>query len=138
MLPFRVASVVVCDDIRVEQNNKFILIGVYTGNIVVGGFPAEIGLCWWIQFFVEELGRFDLEIQLVKDDGATLLRLGAGLELTEREWGVMSTPKLPLQIQRDGSFKLQMKKKDDSDWATINQFSVKIGNVPDGVAQVVM
>jgi hypothetical protein len=138
MLPFRVASVVVCDDIRVEQNNKFILIGVYTGNIVVGGFPAEIGLCWWIQFFVEELGKFELEMQLIKEDGAALLRLGAALELIEREWGVISIPKLPLQIQSDGSFKLQMKKKEDSDWATINEFSVKTGNVPGGLVQQVI
>jgi hypothetical protein len=41
-------SVTVCDDIRLEANGKLILIGVYTGNIVI---PADDYVTPQISFF---------------------------------------------------------------------------------------
>ena len=39
---FKVISIVICDDIRREQNKKHILIGVYSGTIIVGELPAVL------------------------------------------------------------------------------------------------
>jgi hypothetical protein len=39
-----VKHVVVCDDIRREDNGKEILIGVYSGGIIVPQFPVPLAL----------------------------------------------------------------------------------------------
>jgi hypothetical protein len=39
---------IVCDDIRREDNGKEIIIGVYSGSIVVPQFPATLLLSLWV------------------------------------------------------------------------------------------
>lgn len=33
---FKIKSVVLCDDVRIENNGKYLLLGVYTGGVVFG------------------------------------------------------------------------------------------------------
>jgi hypothetical protein len=132
MLPFKIAAVVLCDDIRLEQNNKHILIGVYNGTIVIPNFPAVFPVCWWIQVFSTETGSFELDIQLVKDQGDTLLRARIGYEILTNDWASISLPRVQLQIQGPGKLKLQMKKKAESDWITIQDLEIKQGDVVGG------
>lgn len=44
----RVVTAVVCDDIRREDNGKEILIGVYTTDLRLQGYPAQIPVSVWI------------------------------------------------------------------------------------------
>jgi Family of unknown function (DUF6941) len=129
MLPFRVAAVVMCDDIRIEQNNKHILIGVYNGAIVVASFPAELQVCWWIQIFSDATGKIDLDLQLIKDEQAVLVRMEIGFETQDRNWAAMTLPKVPLQFRGPGHAKLQMKIKDGAEWTTVQEFAIKQGGV---------
>lgn len=61
---------VICDDIRKEDNGKLILIGVYSGNILVGGFPGKLALATWLHGYGHELEEVDIEIryQFVADE----------------------------------------------------------------------
>ena len=54
---------VLCDDIRKEDNGKLILIGVYTGNILVSTFPAHLGAAAYLHGFATSHGDFPLEIR---------------------------------------------------------------------------
>lgn len=129
MLPFKTSAVVQCDDIRVEQNGKFILIGVYTGTVVVTGFPAELATSWWIQLFPEKIGKFEIEIQVIKDDGASVLRGLFTYEVREISWAVLPIPRTPINLQSTGRFKLELRLKGDDKWTTIQEFQVVVGNV---------
>lgn len=43
---FKLTSLIVCDDIRQEVTGKQILVGVYTGTIILSSFPAALNkLC---------------------------------------------------------------------------------------------
>lgn len=46
----RTVSLIVCDDVRQEINGKLILIGVYTGDIVVSALPVTLTQ---LHFFIE-------------------------------------------------------------------------------------
>jgi hypothetical protein len=128
-LPFKVAAVVLCDDIRQEQNNKHILIGVYNGTIVVQEFPAQFQLSWWIQIFPTETGQFHLDIQLTKDERDILLRAGVGYDIREMDWASMVLPRISLQFHGPGKMQLQMKQKSESEWIIIQDFDVRRGTV---------
>jgi hypothetical protein len=135
MLPFKVVSAVLCDDIRIEKNDKFLLIGVYAGTVIVPGIPADLNVCWWIQIVPEEVGKIETDIQVIKDDGSILLRARAAFEVHQKEWSALPIPKTPLRLQSEGNFKLQMKLKTDTDWTTIYEFDVRVGSVAGAVLQ---
>src|ERR1700732_5037144 len=132
MLPFKVSAVVLCEDIRVEQNNKYILIGVYGGTIVVQNFPAEFQVCWWIQILANQVGKFEFDIQLIKDEKDTLLRIKVEFEISTNGWAAMSLPKVPLQLHAPGKLQLQMKTKSEPDWITVQECEVRQGNIISG------
>jgi hypothetical protein len=125
MLPFKVGAVVVCDDIRQEQNNKVILIGVYNGILVVPAFPAELILTWWIQLASEKPGEFKLDVRLVKEDGAVALRGMIGFSIAAIDWSAMVLPKSVVQFQSPGKFKLQMTVQGEEDWQTLQELELK-------------
>jgi hypothetical protein len=131
MLPFKIAAVVVCDDVRQEQdNNKYILIGVYNGTLITPAFPASIPLSWWIQLFPETLGEVTLDVQLVREDESILLRGTAGLQINALDWSAMVLPKVQVQFQSAGKLKLQLKMQDQGDWQTVQELVVRQGDLP--------
>jgi len=42
-------NVLVCDDIRQEKSEKYILIGAYSGGIFLSSFPATVPLAFYIE-----------------------------------------------------------------------------------------
>jgi len=130
-LPFKVHAAVVCDDVRQEQNNKHILIGVYNGSIIVAGFPAEVALAWWIQVFPTRTGKFDIEIML-ESENAVIMRAGIGFQIYAVDWSVITLPRVPLQFQGNANLQLRLKLKDEKEWTDIVTIAVKQG-APSGV-----
>jgi hypothetical protein len=124
MLPFKVTAVVLCDDIRQEQNNKFILIGVYNGTIVVQDYPTETPVSWWIQVQPEKPGKFKINLRLTKEDSSTLLKGELGIELNSIGWSALAIPKVVLHLQNDGKLKLQLKLEEDEEWETIQEIII--------------
>jgi hypothetical protein len=54
-----------CDDVRVESNGKFIVIGVYTPNIHVPTLPFALPtLCFFTGFTSDTPGRYQMRAQL--------------------------------------------------------------------------
>ncbi len=47
---------IVCDDIRVEDNGKMIVIGIYSGDILAHDLNSPFTLCLWVRFFGLEPG----------------------------------------------------------------------------------
>jgi hypothetical protein len=127
MLPFKVTTVVACDDIRMEQNNKAILIGVYNGTMVVPGFPSDILLAWWIQIRAEELGKHELEVRVLKDGNSTLLRASIAIEINAPGWSTLPLPRAPIQLQGPGHLELEMRIKDGGKWDVISELDINEG-----------
>jgi hypothetical protein len=128
-LPFKVTAVVLCDDIRLEQNNKHILIGVYNGTIVFPNFPAQVQVSWWMQIWTLETGQFPLDMQVIKDEKDILLRARVGFDIHENDWASLALPRIPLQFHGPGKIQLQMKQNSDLEWTGIQDFDVKQGSI---------
>lgn len=124
MPPFDVLSVVLCDDVRQENNGKHILIGVYLRSVFVEDFPTNISLTMWIEFTPSEVGEFPGEIRVIKDDESVLLR-GSVQITTDNLEPVMSVFKnMPLEFQGGGNYSFQWK-FGDREWQTVKEFSVR-------------
>jgi Family of unknown function (DUF6941) len=126
MLPFKVAAAVLCDDVRKEDSNKAILIGVYNGTVVVPELPATIMVAWWMQIMPLQTGKSRLDLRVLKDDADTLLHGKVAVEFFALDWSALSLPQAPLIISAPGKLKLQLKLDgDENDWQTIQEFEVR-------------
>src|SRR3954447_9757188 len=77
-MSLKIANAIICDHVRIEDNGKHILIGVYVGNIAFLGFPGAIAPTFWLQFTTDSKNEeLELEFKLegppdVKDSGMTI------------------------------------------------------------------
>ena len=61
----RFGTVLLCDDVRREINNKRSIMGNFSGDVLVSAFPAEIPLSFYIEYLpTGEDVDIGLEIQL--------------------------------------------------------------------------
>ena len=60
-------NAIICDEVRVEDTGKHIIIGVYSESIAVSDFPANLLLSFWIQFYVDRDGEIDIELRILSN-----------------------------------------------------------------------
>jgi hypothetical protein len=116
-----------CDDIRNETNGKQILIGVYTGDILISQFPAVISISVWVAFerINEESGELPIEFRVINTQGTSLGYGSAKLYLTsDLHDGVITLQGLPLQLTQPDRLTFQLKQADDP-WESIRSTLVR-------------
>lgn len=117
----KVLSAVVCDDVRVENNGKEILIGVYSGAIAVHMIPSlPLPLRCWISLEIMGPCKVRLRFRAVDHDNKEIFQ--AELETgTDDEIGMGSVPLGPIiYTLRDpeGSLRIDYK-EGEGDWSNI-------------------
>lgn len=96
----------ICDDVRQENNGKFIVIGLYTGGITVPQIPFGFP---FLTFFVcveaDTPGTFSIRLRLESLEQGRRLIEGMGA-LTVQRPGIAATPiKMgPVQLQATGAY----------------------------------
>lgn len=118
-----VKSVVVCDDVRREDNGKEILLGVYSGGVLVQSFPIALGLSFWVHFNADVIGDAELRFRLIAGSEVKFFEIRAKLVLGKLGLGSLTFGPAPVVLQVASTLELQMNQKGD-DWETIYQFGV--------------
>lgn len=108
-----IETVLVCDDVRREQNGKDILIGVYGGDIAIPTLPSPQNFVFWLLLKAQEPGAFLLTLQalLAKTLIAEVkinLEIGtkAGADFSSETFSLY-TPRFPLVIEKPGDLVIQ-------------------------------
>ncbi|WP_417467823.1 DUF6941 family protein [Maricaulis sp.] len=124
------SNVVICDDVRREDNGKVILIGVYTGEIVVTEFPHAMDLTCWFEIASRGDGKAPFSARaLFEPDGIELFSVSAGIERERGPLGeevtedYFAAPCGQVQIERPGTIVVQFK-SGESDWQTVRSKNV--------------
>lgn len=129
--PFRILNAIVCDDARREDNGKAILIGVYTGSILISRFPAQMQLAVWIEHEVTKIGNFQFSCRIILDDELEIFQVTGDALLNELAPGVLAFGGVPLQLQRPGSLKVELRVAEE-EWTTVRTISIIKGQAPTG------
>lgn len=119
---------IVCDDIRREDNGKFILIGVYPELIMLHMFPAQIVLSMWLQFRLHIFEKTTLEFEIRGD--AIPETMPFSLEITDetlfgKDEAIPLIVKLPFNIQAAGSFTIYFRRQGEMEWQTAQTVLIK-------------
>lgn len=124
----RIRYAIICDDVRREDNGKFILIGVYGSSILLPHFPASLTLCALIALDVLEPGEFSFEMR-IKFGRRLLLHGQAEVEVDKPGLSLLPARRLQLRdLPSPGELILQAKRNQER-WVTA--LSIPIDLKPD-------
>lgn len=109
---------VLCEDVRVESNGKHIVIGVYTGNVVVYALPSTVQLTVWLCLEAKTPGHANVDVRGYDPSGRIMFSGEMEIESRESETITTSLPKFAVQIEKEGSIRVQVR-PNGGRWKTI-------------------
>jgi hypothetical protein len=104
-----ITNFLICEDIRQENNNKFILIGVFSSSLKLSAIPAVLPISLYIEGRTNFIGDRSLFVKFSgPDEGEATVELG--LRITEENEGflVVAVPKLNISFNKEGSFQVDL------------------------------
>lgn len=127
----KIDRVLICDDFRREENGKAILIGVYSGDIVLNKVPTKMSVCLW--FFGEMTGEhlsFDIEIEFKGENEESNKKYKQSINeintksVKEKTDVNIILLRVPLELNSEGALNIKVKPKENSTWKTISKKKV--------------
>jgi len=124
----RISLQLICDDVRVENSGKLIIIGLYVDTVVVSELPANL-LLTFLQFYqVDEVRPFSVNFQLSGPRGT----IGNPV-LTEfniiAPGPVVGIVKIPLRLDSAGQYRITISMPDGTVLTNPNGENTKTFNV---------
>jgi hypothetical protein len=118
-----IGAVIFCDDVRREQNGKDILIGVYSGDILIANFPFTLVLALWVEYLPTALGEQEANFR-ISYDHKKIADLRVKVDVLER--GPMGIPMtgLPLAGEKEGTLQLEFS-SDGQKWRLIKERRIR-------------
>lgn len=100
-------TTLICDDVRREDNGKFLLIGVYTPNIVVYQLPATLQLCAFQVWESDARAAHQFRVTVRHaESGAVVLERSASMEVPEAGPGFLVLRFGDLRFEVVGTYEL--------------------------------
>ena len=118
-------NVIICDDVRTENNGKDIIIGVYIENIIVLKFPANVLLALWTQFFANRNGDILASFRVQKDKNNLFFAKGVIQINDYKKITTMRIPGIPLHVDAEGMLVFQIR-EEKKKWITIKEIQINL------------
>lgn len=122
--------VIFCDDIRQEVNGKFILLGVFSGNMVVSGFPTSQKLCAFVTLDAVPTGTqlFDFSTSEGAHFGTLEVELEAAADAAPPF--MLPIPPLMINLSQAATVRLRTRLAGEEDWQVLGEIKVESSSEP--------
>ena len=130
---FRVNYCLVCDDVRREESGKDILVGVYSGELLLDSLPATLLISLFIEIAPGKTGIQKLRLRTLFDE-ACVYDATATLNVTDVTPFSFGTPKMQIPCAREGEIVFQAAFGEDEEWSTIQRKRVVLQPTADATA----
>lgn len=127
----KITSAILCEEVRVEKNNKYMILGVYAADILVSDIPAQTPLCFYVEF------------KSPQQEGDMFFRFSgpgkgvAKLKVHYKKSGVagadsvaIAAPRMEVVLEQEGVFKLDWS-EDGKSWKSL--LSRRVIKSPDAI-----
>ena len=122
----KVQNIILCDEVRKEDNGKNFIIGVYPHNILIEDFPATIVLTLWIQFHAEENGPLSVEFRAIDKNKNTLTRGEGTLDIKDcKIISTITVPHMPINLTEKTEILVFQMRQKTKRWKTIKEMPVE-------------
>lgn len=121
----RFINVIVCDDVRREDNGKLVLIGIYLEDLLFSKYPGGGILTVWTQFYVHKNGEVPVQFRVLKDNEVLGFAEGI-LNVTDYKQPItMQVPPFAIQLDSDGLLLFQLK-EGKKKWQTMKTLRARL------------
>lgn len=117
-------NVLICDEVRQERNGKFILLGVFAGDILVSTIPASVPLSFYIELNVPSPGHHALSLRF-SGPGEHSATLKVNLEAAEAGPGGINGPRMEVAMTQEGELRVDAS-TDDENWVNLVSKRVRL------------
>ena len=130
MSDFSFGATVLCDEVRREITGKDIIIGAYSGAVVVNSLPVMINLSVWMQVEVKADGHKKLELKIEPPGGAnTQMVIEFDVSADNHHPFSLFTPTASIFISKVGVLKISVREIGREKWVLIKKAAVIQGIV---------
>ena|ERR1700733_4642203 len=127
-----IRNVIVCDDIRREDNGKLILIGVYSDQILIDSFPAVLTFTIYCEIMPDSLEPIILNARVYfGKKSKTNVPLQMRLDIILNKLGVIPVvlPKTSFSATQEGTYHVDIS-FEGSKWVTLVEKSIDLSRNP--------
>lgn len=130
ILSHQLEYAILCDDVRREDNGKFLIIGVYVEDIRVPVFPYNLALWLWTRMKFARSDDYVVEFRAVGDGDRQLLQIQKVTVkvLNHSKPMIISLARMMLQLQAPGTAIFQWRIAGEQDWT--DALSIDIVKAP--------
>jgi len=131
----KIDAALICDDIRSELGGKAILIGVYTGDILLSRAPATIHVSLWLAGRLPQIGGGELKIKVHlgdrADESADTVTQPVSMQRSQNGEFYVAINGIVLNITEPTPLTVLIKKNDD-DWIVVTKKQILVAPPPTG------
>ena len=122
-------AALLCDDIRREASGKLLLVGTYSGDLLVATIPAVIPLCVLLLAPIARPGRARLEFRFM--GGETMLAAGdfSADAAVEDPGALLPLGPFPVPLQTNGPLHFEVR-HEAGEWARLGTWRVGLAPQP--------
>jgi hypothetical protein len=120
-----IEQAIACDDIRQETSGKFILIGVYGGNLGLPVFPSQIALGFWMLARPSSKGDYDVQFRVQVPGEMQGVFGKMVVHIQEDETTALAISPMPIPLSQPGEISLQYR-EGSGDWKTVCSLEARL------------
>ena len=127
---FRLVSALLCEDARKDIAGKDILIGVYSGNILVERLPGKMPITAWFNLDVHGPCIFAIEVRVLDPTERETIRGKMKLNVkAEKDSVSTSLPIFLMDIEKEGFIRVQIR-RENGKWRNVikKKITVKVNS----------
>jgi len=129
-MPITSKFTMMCDEVRIENNGKFIILGVYTPDMAVPQFPAVIPMltfALWLDYTLPGQYQFDASVTHL-ESGTMIARAMGGIGVAKAGTGLVPIRFSPVQFTQAGVYTFSIRFMNENE--ILHQFSVGLPPAP--------
>ncbi|MFV1530586.1 hypothetical protein VWX96_17110 [Phaeobacter sp. A90a-4f] len=111
------ADAIICEDIRVENNGKVFIIGMYTGAIAANA-PTDISLTALLRFWNLPEGQHTIDVSVDLNEAEIMSAEGELNVGDQEQFSAIPLPQFHFTLKEDGELKIKAKLKDSKEFLT--------------------
>lgn len=125
-------AVLICDDVRRDTNNKDIIIGVYSADIVISSVPNWLSISLYLEYMPSEMGEQEMTIRFGMDDAGLM---GADIKFSVDSLTAVALPLTGIQmlVQKEAEFLIEVSFDDKKTWRELKRKKIRVGPLPTAI-----
>ena len=102
----RITKLYLCDNAFQDRQNKWNIIGIFTGDVLVEKFPARIRVTLYVEIEMYDSLSVNLDLYVGNKKLATVTAAVDSLNESEKGIGVLAVPGLGLNVDKPTEFRV--------------------------------